>query len=123
MSERKTFYKFLTLLILELIIVSNAHTIFPIMNDYEYFVDKNDIIHNNACPYRSVPWFTRKQSKYVFMKTHRQEFCNECFIDDEIGKLMIIHYCNIKNEISRLKRYGADEEYIRTTLEKYGYGY
>jgi hypothetical protein len=51
----------------------------------------------------------------------QQEFCHECFIDEEIDKLMTIHDCNIENEISRLKRVGANEEYIKTKLEKYGY--
>lgn len=121
MSDRKVYYTFLVVLFVGLTIASCAHTIFPIMRHDEYFVDENETIHNKNCPYKSIPWFTSKPSKYDFMKMPQQEFCRECFIDEEIDKLMTIHDCNIENEISRLKRVGADEEYIKTKLGKYGY--
>lgn len=121
MSDRKVYYAFLIVLFGGLIITSCARTIFPIMGYDEYFVDENEIIHNKNCPYKNAPWFTNKPSKYDFMKMPQQKFCRECFIDEEINKLMMIHDCNIENEISRLERAGADEEYIKTKLEKYGY--
>lgn len=121
MSGKKVYYIFFAILVVGLIITSYARTIFPIMGYDEFFVDENEIIHNKSCPYKDIPWFTKKQGKYDFMKEPQQEFCRECFLDEEIDKLLMIHDYNIKNEELRLKRAGANEEYIKAKLGEYGY--
>lgn len=68
------------------------------MDDDEYFVDKNSIIHNNCCPYKSVPWFTAKKSKYDFIQREDQQFCKECFSNKEIQKMMQLNEFNSQIE-------------------------
>lgn len=119
-SDNKVYYTFLAVLFIALIVVSNAHTIFPIMGDDDFFVDKNNVIHNKRCPYRDVPWFTIKPSKYDFMKKVEWEFCRECFSKFEIEKLMMIHEYNLDMEEARLINAGADDEYINDKMQVYG---
>lgn len=120
MSSSKVYYTFLAILFTGLIIVGYAHTIFPVMSDDEFFVDKNNVIHNKKCTYKDIPWFTVKPSKYDFVKKDDWVFCKECFSEIEIKKLMMIHDYNLKSEEVRLKSIGADDEYIKSKMEQYG---
>lgn len=90
------------------------------MRNDEFFVDKNEIIHNKRCQYENVPWFTEKPSKYDFMKKVEWEFCKECFSKIEIEKLMMIHEYNLDMEEVRLMNAGADDEYINNKMKQYG---
>lgn len=121
MNDKKVYYSFIVFVIAIITVMSYARAIFPIMQYDEYFIDKNGIIHNKSCPYKSIPWFSKKFSKYDFMKENQQEFCNECFIDEEIEKLMILSEINLDNEALRLKQAGASDDYIITKLAKHGY--
>lgn len=118
MKDSRTYYLFLGILVFVVIVCSYVHTIFPVMDDDEYFVDENNVIHNTPCPYKGVPWFTKKQSKYEFIKNGDWEFCNECFSEDEISKLMMLHECNIELYIDNLLHKGASTEYIDSKLEE-----
>lgn len=120
-SDTKTYFKFLGILAIVVIITSNASFIFPFMGDDKYFVDKNGFIHDNHCPYKEVPWFTHKHSKYDFIMKTDQEICRECLLLEE-DKLMQLHYINIEEEIKRLLLNGADDEYIKNRLKTYHYG-
>lgn len=100
-------------------IIENSRSILPTMRWDEYFVDKYNDIHNNSCPYKDVPWFTIKHRKYDFLKKKEWEFCSVCFSKDEIKKLMVLHKININNEILRLERAGASEDYIEDKLMQY----
>ena len=95
-----------------------SHTIFPFMDDDEYFIDKYGCIHGKNCPRKSVPWFTIKHSKYDFLIEEEQEICSDClYLEEE--KLMMLHKINLKEEILRLKRIGVQEDYIKSELRKY----
>lgn len=118
-SDSKVYYTFLVLLFSGLIIASYAHTIFPTMGDDDFFVDKNEVIHNKRCPYKNVPWFTNKPSKYDFIKKIEWKFCKECFSEIEIEKLMMIHEYNLDIEEVRLIKAGADDEYINNKMKQY----
>lgn len=118
MSDTKVYVIFVCALFVVSFIIGNAHTIFPVMDDDEYFVDENDVIHNGQCPYRSVPMFTKKRSKYDFVKNGDWTFCNECFSDEEIGTLMMLHDRNLKLYIERLEKLGASDGYIFNKLNK-----
>lgn len=120
MSDTKVYAIFLITLFVVAAIIGCSHTIFPIMDDDEYFVDKNDVIHNGGCPYNGVPFFTTKRSKYEFIKEGDWTFCNECFSKDEISKLMILHDCNVEMFIDRLQKAGASTEYIDNRLGEMG---
>lgn len=120
MSDTKVYAIFVIALFVVAAIIGYGYIIFPVMDDDEYFVDKNDVIHNNRCPYRDVPFFTTKRSKYEFIKEGDWVFCNECFSKDEISKLMMLHDCNVELYIDRLQKAGASTEYIEKELEKMG---
>ncbi len=120
MSDTKVYAIFILALLAVATIIGYSHTIFPVMDDDEFFVDKNDVIHNNRCPYKEVPFFTTKRSKYEFIKERDWGFCNECFSKDEVSKLMMMHECNVKMYIDRLQRAGASTEYIDNKLEEMG---
>lgn len=117
-DDVKTYFKFLCILAIVAIIISNASFIFPFMGDDMYFVDKYSNIHGNKCPYKEVPWFTKKHNKYNIIIKSDQEICRECLLYEE-DKLMELHYINIEEEIKRLKRSGAPDEYIENRLKQY----
>ena len=118
MNNTKTYIAFIGILFIVVAIVCSSPTILPVMDDDEYFVDENGVIHGESCPYRDVPWFTKKHSKYDILIMEDQEICREClFLEDD--KLMMLHDINIEKEISRLKRAGASEEYISDKMKKY----
>ena len=110
---------FVIILLTLMVIINNAKTILPIMNDDEFFVDENNIIHNTSCPYKHVPWFTKKQSKYKFLKYPEWEFCDDCFRDSEIEKLEIINSYNKDILIEFLKVNGASNKEIEDKLQRY----
>lgn len=117
-NDTKVYILFVCALCVVAIIVANAHTILPVMDDDEFFVDENKMIHNKHCPYKSVPWFAEKKSKYDFIKLADWDFCDECFSKNEISKLMTLHHCNVELYIERLHRNGATEEYIDNRLKE-----
>lgn len=122
MSDRKTYFIFLSVLASIMIFVSYAHTIFPVMDDDEFFVDKYGTIHGKYCPYKDVPWFTQKHSKYDILMKNDQDICNECLLHEK-SKLYTLHAFNFKEKILQLKREGAPEEYISNTMEEYWIDY
>lgn len=114
----KTYFIFLSILAVFAIVVFSLPTMLPIMDDDEYFIDNNGYIHENDCPLRKNPWFTRKYSKYDILIEEDQEICGEC-LSFEKDKLFMLHRINLKEEILRLKRAGATEEYISDKMMKY----
>lgn len=114
----KTYFIFLSILAVLAIVVFSLPTMLPIMDDDEYFIDNNGYIHENDCPLRKSPWFTRKYSKYDILIEEDQEICGEC-LSFEKDKLFMLHRINLKEEILRLKRAGATEEYISDKMMKY----
>lgn len=119
-DESKTFCKIICILVIVVTIISNVSFIFPFMSDDEYFVDKYGNIHGDKCPYKEVPWFTQKHSKYDIIIKSDQEICRECLLYEE-DKLMELHYINIEEEIKGLQLNGADDEYIENRLKQYYY--
>ena len=61
-SDIKIYFIIIGVILLLCILFSNMHTILPIIDDDEYFVDEFGNIHGESCPYKSVPWFTPKHS-------------------------------------------------------------
>lgn len=120
-SDTKTYFKFLGILAIVVIITSNASFIFPFMGDDKYFVDKNGFIHDNHCPYKEVPWFTHKHSKYNILIKADQEICHECLLFEE-DKLIMLHCANIEHFVFCLRANGAPEGYIENKLKDYYHG-
>lgn len=118
MTDAKTYYKFFVILAVVAILIYLLPTILPIMDDDEYFVDKNGIIHGDNCPYKSVPWFTQKYSKYNILIKQDQEICKECLLPEE-DKLWDLHYINLELKNLSLRRNGAPEDYIKQKLKLY----
>lgn len=119
MKETKVFYSFLLILVGVFVLVYYSRYIFPIMRHDEYFVDGNGEIHNKDCPYKSVPWFTKKASKYDFIKQKGQVCCNECFSRYDEEKMDALHQFNVEDRISFLRANGAPQEYIDNELSHY----
>ena len=120
-NDTKTYLKFLCILAIVVIIISGASFIFPFMSDDEYFVDKYGNIHGNKCPYKEVPWFTTKHSKYDILIEEEQEICDEClFIEKD--KLIMIHFANIEELVLCLRINGAPEDYIEKRIKTYYHG-
>ena len=115
----KTYLIFICIISFIAMILINSHTIFPKMDSDEYFIDDINVIHNSACPHKAVPWFSIKHSKYLFLKEPNQEFCSTCFFSEEITKLMMLHHNNLKQEILRLERCGAPDDYIDMKIQHY----
>lgn len=114
----KQYFAFLGILLGILILYSNASTILPIMDDDEYFVDDCGIIHGSNCPYKNIPWFTTKHSKYEILIKADQDICKECLLLEE-EKLWNLHSVNIELLENRLIRNGASDDYIDCEIEKY----
>lgn len=117
-SDIKIYFIIIGVILLLCILFSNMHTILPIIDDDEYFVDEYGNIHGESCPYKSVPWFTTKHSKYNILIIKGQKICRECLLLEE-DKLLILHDVNVENEINRLRRAGASEEYINNKIDIY----
>ena len=90
----------------------NASDIFPIMSENEYFVDKDNFVHNKNCPINSVPWFQTKWQKYDFLAERSWTFCSYCIDTKEQAKLICLHNCNLNIRIGYLRAAGAPNEYI-----------
>lgn len=118
MSSAKTYFKFLGILVTLAIVIFLLPTILPVMDDDEYFIDNNGYIHENDCPLRKNPWFTKKYSKYDILIKEDQEICSECLLFEK-EKLYLLHRVNLKDEILRLRRAGATEEYISNKMKDY----
>lgn len=98
----KTWQYVLIVLVLIVVCEFPYKTVFPFMSDDEYFIDKYGNIHGNNCPYKGVPWFTRKFSKYDLILLKDQEICRECLLPEE-DKLNTLHEINMEEEALRLK--------------------
>ena len=98
--------KYIGLIISIIILFEWGSTIFPFMNDNEYFVDKYGNIHGYNCPYKGVPWFTRKHSKYDILIEKNQQICRECLLHEE-DKIWDLHYTNLE---LRAKNYEEMEQ-------------
>lgn len=119
MSDSKIYYLFLLILFGVCALVHYSRTIFPIMDYDEYFVDKYGTIHNKDCSYKSVPWFTKKESKYDFIKKKGQKYCQECISSFDEEKMEDLHQLNVEHRILYLRSRGATQEYIDKELERY----
>lgn len=115
----KTVAVWLSAIFLALALVKNFYTIFPVMEDDQYFIDDYNQIHNNKCPYKSVPWFTEKRNKYDFIKHKNWRFCKECFSDEEIDKLYVISDYNIDIFVTRLQNMGCKDDYINEKIKDF----
>ena len=118
MSDSKVYLIFVVVLFVLIFLFSSASTIFPFMGDDKYFVDKYGTIHGKHCHYKEVPWFTIKHSKYDIILLKEQDICRECLLFEE-DKLKMLHDYNLSQEIKRLKRVGASDEYITNRIDKY----
>ncbi len=118
MSDTKVYFSFLGILLAGYLLIANSTTIFPFMDDDEYFVDEQENIHGCNCPYRSTPWFTRKHSKYDILIEKDQEICRECLLYEE-DKLWELHYINLELKEKSLKINGASEDYIKNKMQEY----
>ena len=118
MSDAKVYFSFLGILLAGYLLIANSTTIFPFMDDDEYFVDMHENIHGGNCPYRSTPWFTRKHSKYDILIEKDQEICRECLLYEE-DKLWELHYINLELKEKLLKINGASKDYIKNKMQKY----
>lgn len=94
------------------------HTTLFSLNYDEYFVDKYGTIHGKDCPYKGKPWFSRKFNKYDILIKSDQTICRECLLFEE-DKLLQLNEINIQEEIKRLRRQGASEEYINNRISQY----
>lgn len=101
---------FITLGIMFWIIWEYGGTIFPVVGECEYWVDKYGIIHDEYCEYKKNPWFTEKYNKYEFMLETGQDLCDECMYD-EIDILKELHYYNLDRRLFYLQLSGADKDY------------
>ena len=118
MDDLKAYLSFFGVIALVVVLSANISSILPIMDDDEYFVDEYGNIHGNGCPYMSVPWFTRKSSKYDILIKNDEKICGECLLLEE-DKLMWLHNLNLDAERLRLERAGAPDEYIENKLMLY----
>ena len=114
----KKYIIFLVIIVGIIIVFSNLSTILPIMDNDEYFIDENNIIHGSDCPYKNVPWFTTKHSKYNLLLRKDQEICRDCLLFEE-EKLWELHYINIDLRIKELRANGATENYIEKKMQEY----
>ena len=118
MSNSKAYFIFLGGLALVGLLVYYGSAIFPIMNDYEYFVDEYDVIHDDNCPLREVPWFTFKHNKYDIIIGSDQTLCDECLLYDK-EKLLMLHRLNLIDLSLRYHSSDYTQEYIEQQLKKY----
>lgn len=88
------------------------------MGDDKYFVDKYGNIHGDNCPYKSIPWFSKKYSKYDILIKKDQEICRECLLYEE-DKLWELHYINLELRKKYLRINGATEDYIEKKMQEY----
>ena len=84
----------------------------------KYFIDEYGYIHGKNCPYRKVPWFTKKHSKYDILIEKEQEICRECLFLEE-DKLWELHSINLELKQSSLRYNGASEDYIQKKIKLY----
>lgn len=118
MEGSKAYALFLLALTAIAITIHSLPTILPIMDDDEYYVDKNGVLHDKYCPYSKIPWFTQKHSKYDILIEADQTLCMECLSYDE-DKLYVLHKLNLRNEITRMRLGQLPEEEIRAEILKY----
>ena len=126
MTDRKYYIIFLGILSLIIILICSIRTIVPFVASDEYYketvkVDKNisyTIIHSDNCPGGGSAWFSRKYNKYDILLKCDEEICSECLGWEE-EKLMILHKLNLKEEVLRLRRAGASDDYINNELKQY----
>ena len=97
-------------------IAINYHTIFPVIDDDEYFVDKYDIVHNGRCPDVAVPWFQTKAPKFYFIKNKNWIFCDKCFSAVEQQQMYAMHTYNLKIIVQELRKKGSSNEEIQRVL-------
>lgn len=114
-----TYCLFVLALILIYYFIANVHTIFPVMDYDEYFVDKYGTIHTKSCPIKDVPWFTRKHDKYYFIKEKGQTFCDECISLDDERKMNVLHHYNIEEQIFHLRMEGVPKDRVKKVVKGY----
>ena len=88
------------------------------LNYDEYFVDEYGTIHGKNSPYKGKSFLSRKYKKYDILIKSDQTICKECLLFEE-DKLLLLHEINIQEEIKRLRREGASEEFINKKISMY----
>ena len=122
MSALKGSLVYTALIILLIVLVKCGGTIFPIMSESECFQDEYACLHNNNCPYRSVPWFTIKEKKLSLLIKKDIKFCRECFSDSDVKKCVYCHRINLDNLIKRYNHSRCSKQYIKNRIEMYETG-
>lgn len=117
-SDGAVYFTFLAVLACITLLVCQLQTILPVMGDDKYFVDKYGNIHGDNCPYKSIPWFSKKYSKYDILIKKDQEICRECLLYEE-DKLWELHYINLELRKKYLRINGATEDYIEKKMQEY----
>ena len=117
-SDGAVYFTFLVVLASIILLVCQLPTILPVMSDDKYFVDKYGNIHGDNCPYKSIPWFSKKYSKYDILIKKDQEICRECLLYEE-DKLWELHYINLELRKKYLRINGATEDYIEKEMQEY----
>lgn len=100
------------------IFLSFVRTIFPYVEEDEFFVDKYGEIHGKYCPKEDAPWFTTKYDRYNILIERDQYICNECLSFEE-DKLFMLHKYNLKKRIQFLKSEGLSVEEISDDIKIY----
>lgn len=111
--------------VLLILVLFNAKTIFPFVGDCEYYeekgrVDRNIsyvVIHNAQCPLNHSKWFTRKENKYNILVKQDADFCDECFDEYEIRKLIMLHKLNLRDLYLRYRTHYSEEESLSLIKE------
>lgn len=94
-------------------------TIFPIMSNSECFQDDLGCLHNKNCPYKSTPWFIKKQKKINILLKKGTTFCRECFSKPDISKCVYCHKINLDKLIYNYDHSNYSNAYIRKRIEMY----
>lgn len=111
------------IVILGILVVQFGGFIFPAMSDEECFQDEYGRLHNNNCPYKSVPWFTQKQGKMNLLIEKGTTFCAECFSNSDVEKCVYCHMLNLEELESRYYNSEYSQEYIENSLSQYDEDY
>lgn len=118
MSDSLKYILFVVGMVIAVNHASIFHFILPIMDSDEYFVD-NNCIHRKGCPYKGIPCFTKKHSKYNILIEREQYLCDECMSDDEKRKLWKLHDFNKYEFAKYLMKEELSADEIKSYLEKY----
>ena len=93
-------------------------TISPFMSSGEYII-QDGVMHNKGCKLASAPFFKKKHAKLDIIIERNNEFCSECFGEDEVKILTYLHVKNLENLTDKYERSNYPDEYIAKQLSEY----